>query len=56
MNHIKSLNFGYASNIGGDENMEYLNAMASFVDKNTLLCSKNPAIIKEFVSSQQLPK
>lgn len=36
--------------------MEYLNAMASFLDKDTLICSKNPAVIKEFIKSQELPK
>lgn len=36
--------------------MDYLNAMASFVDKNTLICSKDPNVIREFVKSQEMPK
>lgn len=49
MNHIKSINFGYLSNINGDDNMDYLNAMASFIDTNTLLCCKDPKLIRDFV-------
>ncbi len=56
MNHIKSINFGYLSNINSDENLSYLNAMATFVDKDTLICSKDPLIIKNFVSTQEIPK
>lgn len=36
--------------------MEYLNAMASFLDKETLVCSKNPEVIREFLKTQELPK
>jgi thioredoxin reductase (NADPH) len=35
--------------------MEYLNAMASFMDQHTLVCSKDPKVIRNFVASQQLP-
>lgn len=56
MNHIKSINFGYLSNINGDDNMDYLNAMASFIDKNTLLCCKDPKLIANFIQSQQVPE
>lgn len=36
--------------------MEYLNAMATFIDKNTLLCSKDPAIIREYLKSKIQPE
>ncbi len=32
--------------------MQYLNAMASFIDKDTLICSKDPSLIKNFVATQ----
>lgn len=35
--------------------MEYLNAMATFIDPHTLLCSKDPALIRKFVKEQQIP-
>jgi len=54
-NHIKSLNFGYVGSIHESESMEYLNAMASFIDKDTLVCSKDPNIIRNFVKTQSLP-
>lgn len=44
--YIKSLNFGYVSQINKDDQLEYLNSFATFKDKNTLICSKNPTTIK----------
>jgi hypothetical protein len=53
MGHIRSLNFGYVSNIN-KEGMDYLNAMATFLDKNTLLCSKDPKVIRKFVKDKEV--
>ena len=39
MSHIKSLNFGYLSNINKEEKLDYINAMATFISKEALLCS-----------------
>ena len=33
--------------------MDYLNAMATFIDKNTLLCSKNPDAIRNYVKTKK---
>jgi len=44
--YIKSINFGYVSQINKDVQLEYLNMMATFKDKNTLICSKNVNIVR----------
>ena len=36
--------------------MDYLNAMATFLDHNTLLCSKDPQMIKKFIHDQSTVK
>lgn len=36
--------------------MDYLNAMATFLDPNTLLCSKDPRMIKNFIDDQKITK
>lgn len=56
MNHIRSLNFGYMSKINKDDKVQYLNALASFVDKQTLICSKNPEFIRKFTKNNEIPK
>lgn len=35
--------------------MDYLNCLATFKDKDTLICSKNPSIIKEYIKTGSLP-
>jgi thioredoxin reductase (NADPH) len=44
--YIKSINFGYISNINKVNDMDYLNCLATFKDKNTIICSKDTKIIK----------
>jgi hypothetical protein len=44
-NYIKSMNFGYVSTIN-QKHMTYFNGLATFKDKNTVICSKNPSIVK----------
>jgi hypothetical protein len=44
--YIKSINFGYVSQINKDVQLEYLNMMATFKDKHTLICTKNVASLK----------
>lgn len=36
--------------------MHYLNSLATFKDKNTIICSKDPKIVREYVSSGKLPE
>ncbi|MBP9838790.1 MAG: hypothetical protein KBC84_08755 [Proteobacteria bacterium] len=43
--YIKSINFGYVANVNKMDEMDYLNCLATFKDKDTLICSKNPKII-----------
>ena len=47
--YIKSINFGYVSQINKDVQLEYLNMMATFKDKNTLICTKNVGFLMEFL-------
>jgi thioredoxin reductase (NADPH) len=54
--YIKSINFGYVSAVNRLDEMDYLNCLATFKDKNTIICSKNPKIIHEFVKTGQLPE
>lgn len=49
------MNFGYISKIN-QENIQYLNCLATFKDSNTVICSKNPEIVREFVRSGNLPE
>jgi hypothetical protein len=53
-NYIKSINFGYVSK-ASREGVDYLNCLATFKDTKTLICSKNPEIIKNYVSNGELP-
>lgn len=53
--YIKSINFGYVSNVNKVDNMDYLNCLATFKDKDTIICSKNINLIKEFVKTGKLP-
>jgi len=48
------MNFGYVAKIN-QENMQYLNSMATFKDKNTIICSKSPQIVREYVKTGKLP-
>lgn len=43
--YIKSINFGYIANVNKADEMEYLNCLATFKDKDTIICSKDPKII-----------
>ena len=54
--YIKSINFGYVSNVNKVDSMDYLNCLATFKDKDTIICSKNTNLIKEFVKTGQLPQ
>ena len=38
------------------EHLDYLNGLATFKDKNTVICSKKTEIIKEFIKSGLLPE
>lgn len=49
------MNFGYVTKCSED-NLSYLNCMATFKDKNTIICSKNPHIVKEYAKSGKLPE
>lgn len=53
--YIKSINFGYIASINKEEGLDYLNCMATFKDKNTLICSKSKSLIKDFLSTDILP-
>lgn len=55
LSHIKSLNFGYLSNINREDKLEYLNAMATFISREALLCSKDPSVIRNYIKTQELP-
>jgi hypothetical protein len=39
------MNFGYVTKVT-HENMQYLNCLATFKDKNTIVCSKDPKIVR----------
>lgn len=52
--YIRSLNFGYKNNLE-KAGVTYLNGMATLMDHNTILCSKNRAIIEEYLSTGKLP-
>lgn len=43
--YIKSINFGYIASVNKSEGMEYLNCLATFKDKDTIICSKNAGVI-----------
>jgi pyruvate/2-oxoglutarate dehydrogenase complex dihydrolipoamide dehydrogenase (E3) component len=43
------------STIKSNEKMTYLNAMATFIDRNTVICSTDPSVIKNYISTDQLP-
>ena len=51
--HIKSTNFGYKSKLQ-EQQIPYVNAMAAFIDKNTLLFSPKMQIIQNFLKTQEL--
>lgn len=53
--HIKSTNFGYKSKLQ-ENSVAYVNALATFFDKNTLLFSPKLQVIKDFVKSNILPE
>ena len=53
--YIKSINFGYVANVNKVDNMDYLNCLATFKDKETIVCSKNAQLIRQFVKTGQLP-
>jgi len=53
--YIKSINFGYISSVNKVDDMDYLNCLATFKDKDTIICSKNPAIIHDYVKTGNLP-
>jgi len=52
-NHIKSTNFGYKARLQ-EAQTPYVNALATFLDKNTLLYSPKVNIIENFVKTQEL--
>lgn len=54
--YIKSINFGYIANINREEGLDYLNCLATFKDKDTLLCSKDTRIIYEYIKTGHLPE
>ena len=53
--HIKSINFGYVANVNKADDMDYLNCLATFKDKDTLICSKKPEIIQNYLKTGELP-
>lgn len=53
--YIKSINFGYLSSVNKSDSLEYLNSLATFKDKHTLICSKDPKVIYEYVQTGRLP-
>lgn len=54
--YIKSINFGYIANINRLDELDYLNCLATFKDQHTIICSKDPKLIKEYVNSGNLPE
>lgn len=52
-NHIKSLNFGYRTQLS-KANIDYINALASFKDPNTLLLKNSQGEIKEITAKNIL--
>ena len=38
------------------DSMEYLNCLATFKDPHTLICSKNPKIIHDYLKTGNLPE
>lgn len=38
------------------EDMDYLNCLATFKDKDTIICSKDPKVIHDYVKTGQLPE
>ena len=53
--HIKSINFGYVANVNKAEDMDYLNCLATFKDKDTLICSKKAEVIHNYLKTGELP-
>lgn len=52
--YIRSLNFGYKSSLD-KEGVTYINGLATLIDSNTILCSKNRAIIEDYLATGNLP-
>lgn len=52
-NHIKSLNFGYKSQLS-KQNIDYINALASFKDPNTIVLKNSNGEIKEITAKNVL--
>ena len=50
------MNFGYVSKTKQADNLDYLNCLATFKDKDTVVCSKNPQIIHDFLKTGELPE
>ena len=51
--HIKATNFGYRSKMQ-EYKIDYINALATFIDKNTVLYSPKQQIIEDFVKTQEI--
>jgi thioredoxin reductase (NADPH) len=51
--YIKSLNFGYTSTMAQID-VPYVNAMATFQDKNTLLFTNNKAVLNDYLKNDKV--
>jgi pyruvate/2-oxoglutarate dehydrogenase complex dihydrolipoamide dehydrogenase (E3) component len=53
--YIKSLNFSYKNNLSVEE-IPYRNEAACLLDRHTIVSSKNPQLLKDFIKTQKLPE